>query len=57
MRKYSSLVLGQLRSPVPVPRDGDARAWIVEVWTREIRAALGKPVEPFAGKTSPRWSS
>ena len=48
MRKYSSLVLGQLRSPVPVPRDGDPRAWIVDAWMRQIRVALGKPVEPFA---------
>ena len=53
MRKYSSLVLGQLRSPVPVPRDGDPRAWIVEAWTREIRAALGKPTEPFAWEDYP----
>ena len=53
MRKYSSLVLGQLRSPVPVPRDGDPRAWIVLAWTREIRAALGKPVEPFAWEHYP----
>ena len=53
VRKYSSLILGQLRSPVPVPRGGDPRAWIVEVWTREIRAALGKPVEPLAWEDYP----
>jgi hypothetical protein len=53
VRKYSSLVLGQLRSPIPVPRDGDPRAWIVEAWTRDIRAALGKPVEPFAWESFP----
>jgi hypothetical protein len=53
VRKYSSLVLGQLRSPVPVPRDGDPRAWIVEAWTREIRAALGKPTKPFAWEDYP----
>ena len=53
VRKYSSLVLGQLRSPVPVPRDGDPRAWIVEAWTREIRAALGKPTERFAWEEYP----
>lgn len=53
MRKYSSLVLGQLRSPVAVPRDGDPRAWIVGVWTRAIRAALGKVMEPFAWEGFP----
>lgn len=53
VRKYSSLVLGQLRSPVPVPRDGDPRAWIVEAWTRQIRVALGKPVEPFTWEDYP----
>ena len=53
VRKYSSLVLGQLRSPIPVPRDGDPRAWIVEVWARAIRAALGKAVEPFAWEDFP----
>ena len=53
VRKYSSLVLGQLRSPIPVPRDGHPRAWIVEAWTREIRAALGKPTEPFAWEDYP----
>jgi hypothetical protein len=53
VRKYSSLVLGQLRSPVPVPRDGDPRAWIVEVWTRAIRVALGKAVDPFAWEDFP----
>jgi hypothetical protein len=53
VRKYSSLVLGQLRSPVPVPRDGDPRAWIVEAWTREIRAVLGKPVKSFPWEDYP----
>ena len=53
VRKYSSLVLGQLRSPVPVPRDGNPRAWIVDVWTREIRAALGKPVAAFPWEDYP----
>jgi hypothetical protein len=53
VRKYSSLVLGQLRSPVPVPPDGDPHAWIVDAWTREIRAALRKPVEPFGWETYP----
>ncbi len=53
VRKYSSLILGQLRSPVIVPRGGDPRAWIVEAWTREIRAALGKPVEPFGWEDYP----
>jgi hypothetical protein len=53
VRKYSSLVLGQLRSPVPVPRDGNPHAWIVEAWTREIRGALRKPVKPFAWEGCP----
>jgi hypothetical protein len=53
VRKYSSLVLGQLRSPVPVLRDGNPRAWIVEAWTREIRAALGKSVESFPWEDYP----
>ncbi len=53
VRKYSSLVLGQFRSPVPVPPDGDPHAWIVDAWTREIRAALGKPVAPFAWEAYP----
>lgn len=53
VRKYSSLVLGQLRSPIPVPPNGDPHAWIVDAWTREIRAALGLPVEPFAWEGYP----
>ncbi len=53
VRKFSSLVLGQLRSPIPIPPDGDPHAWIVDAWTREIRAALGKPVAPFAWETYP----
>jgi hypothetical protein len=53
VRKYSSLVLGQLRSPVAVPPDGDPRAWIVDAWARQIRAALGKPAEPFAWEDYP----
>jgi hypothetical protein len=53
VRKYSSLVLGQLRSPVPVPPDGNPHAWIVDAWTREIRAALGKPVAPFSWEPYP----
>jgi hypothetical protein len=43
IHKYSSHVLGQYRSPLP----GDSHAWIIEAWEREIRAALGAPIEPF----------
>ena len=53
IRKYSSLVLGQLRSPIPIPPDGDPRAWIIEAWAREIRRQLGKPVQPFVWETYP----
>ena len=49
MRKYSSLVLGQLRSPT----SGDPHAWIIDAGTREIRGALGLPVEPFAWEAYP----
>lgn len=44
IRKYSSHVLGQYRSPLPDDRHG----WIIDAWKRDIRAALGSPVEPFA---------
>jgi hypothetical protein len=53
VRKYSSLVIGQLRSPVIVPRRGNPHTWIVDAWTREIRIALGRPVEPFAWESYP----
>jgi transcriptional regulator with XRE-family HTH domain len=53
VRKYSSLVIGQLRSPVKVPHKGNSHAWIVDAWTREIRIALGKPVAPFAWESYP----
>ena len=44
IRKYSSHVLGQYRSPI----SGDPHGWIIDAWKREIRAALGRPAEPFA---------
>lgn len=49
IRKYSSHVLGQYRSPIPCDRQG----WIRDAWEREIRAALGRPVEPFAWEKYP----
>jgi hypothetical protein len=49
IRKYSSHVLGQYRSPIP----GDRHGWIVDAWKREIRAALGRPVEPFGWEQYP----
>lgn len=49
IRKYSSHVLGQYRSPILDDRHG----WIIEAWKREIRAALGKPIEPFAWEAYP----
>jgi hypothetical protein len=49
IHKYSSHVLGQYRSPLP----GDSHAWIIEAWKREIRAALGAPVEPFPWEQYP----
>ncbi len=53
IRKYSSLVLGQLRSPIPIPPDGDPRALIIDAWAREIRRQLGKTVQPFVWETYP----
>ncbi|MHB8380708.1 MAG: helix-turn-helix domain-containing protein [Acidimicrobiales bacterium] len=49
IRKYSSHVLGQYRSPM----EGDRHGWISDAWKREIRAAHGKPVEPFAWEQYP----
>jgi hypothetical protein len=53
VRKYSSLVIGQLRSPVIVPHKGSPHAWLVDAWTREIRIALGRPVESFEWESYP----
>ena len=52
IRKYSSHVLGQYRSPIP----GDRHGWIIDAWKREIRASLGRPVEPFAWEQYPAIS-
>jgi DNA-binding phage protein len=52
IRKYSSHVLGQYRSPLPDDRHG----WIIDAWKREIRAALGSLVEPFAWEQYPAIS-
>jgi hypothetical protein len=49
IRKYSSHVLGQYRSPVARDRHG----WIVDAWKREIRLARGETVEPFPWKHYP----
>jgi DNA-binding phage protein len=50
IRKYSSFVLGQYRSPIPGDREG---RWIQDAWAREIRAALGQPVEAFSWEQYP----
>jgi hypothetical protein len=50
VRKYSSLVLGQMRSPIPGDWSGK---WILDAWEREISAALGLPVEPFPWEQYP----
>jgi hypothetical protein len=52
IRKYSSHVLGQYRSPV----QGDRQGWIINAWKREIRAAFGKPVKPFTWERYPALS-
>jgi hypothetical protein len=52
IRKYSSHVLGQYRSPI----QGDRHEWIIDAWKREIRAALGKPTETFAWEKYPAIS-
>ncbi len=52
IRKYSSDVLGQYRSPI----QGDRHEWIIDAWKREIRAALGKPTETFAWEQYPAIS-
>jgi hypothetical protein len=52
IRKYSSHVLGQYRSPLL----GDRHGWIIDAWNREIRAALGLHVEPFAWEQYPAIS-
>jgi DNA-binding phage protein len=52
IRKYSSHVLGQYRSPI----QGDRHEWIIDAWKREIRAALGKPTEAFAWEQYPAIS-
>jgi hypothetical protein len=50
IRKYSTFVLGQYRSPIPGDREG---RWIQAAWTREIRTAVGKPVEAFSWEQYP----
>jgi hypothetical protein len=52
IRKYSSHVLGQYRSPIP----GDRHGWIIDAWEREIRGALGHSVEPFPWEQYPAIS-
>ena len=52
IRKYSSHVLGQYRSPM----QGDRHGWIIDAWKREIRASLGRPAEPFAWEQYPAVS-
>ncbi len=52
IRKYSSHGLGQYRSAIP----GDRHGWIIDAWTREIRAALGRPAQPFAWEQYPAIS-
>ena len=52
IRKYSSHVLGQYRSPIP----GDRHGWIIDAWKREIRSALGRPAEPFPWEQYPAIS-
>jgi hypothetical protein len=52
IRKYSSHVLGQYRSPI----QGDRHEWIIDAWKREIRAALGRPTEAFAWEQYPAIS-
>jgi hypothetical protein len=60
IRKYSQHVLGQYLSPIPRDNDPDRREhrhdWIKGAFTREIRAALGKPVEPFEWEQYPAIS-
>jgi DNA-binding phage protein len=52
IRKYSSHVLGQYRSPIL----GDRHGWIIDAWKREIRGALGHSVEPFPWERYPAIS-
>lgn len=52
VRKYSSHVLGQYRSPI----EGDRHEWIVDAWKREIRAALGYQVAAFGWEQLPAIS-
>ena len=52
IRKYSSHVLGQYRSPI----QGQRHEWIIDAWKREIRAARGQSVKPFAWEQYPAIS-
>jgi DNA-binding phage protein len=52
IRKYSSHVLGQYRSPM----QGDRHGWIIDAWSREIRAALNAPTAAFAWEQYPAIS-
>jgi hypothetical protein len=52
IRKYSSHVLGQYRSPI----QGDRHEWIIDAWKRGIRAARGQSVKPFAWERYPALS-
>ena len=52
IRKYSSHVLGQYRSPI----QGDRHEWIIDAWKREIHAAFGRPTGAFAWEQYPAIS-
>jgi hypothetical protein len=52
IRKYSSHVLGQYRSPIR----GDGHGWIIDAWKREISAAFGKQSGRFAWEGHPATS-
>lgn len=52
IRKYSSHVLGQYRSPIA----RDRHEWIIDGWKREIRGAFGEPAQAFAWEVYPAIS-
>jgi hypothetical protein len=53
IRKYSSHVLGQYRSPIR----GDRHDWIIDAWKREIRAAHGQSVDRLHASSIPQSRS